>query len=502
MGDDGILIKLRADGSVEWQRSYGGSANDAFWDVKQLSDGGLVIAGSSASSNGDLTGNNGSDDAWVLRTDYKGDLIWQRNFGGTAFDYFREVVITHEEDIILAGQSLSNDGDVGSNYGGIDIWAMRLDNDGNEVWRTTYGGSDQDELLGLSFASDGTVLMAGQSISNDNDVIDNYGGYDYWIYRINGAGNIIWQQNFGGSSADFGRNFLMTSNGDLMITGSTTSSNLDVSGNYGAADNWIVYLEAPPLPEVQLPADRITCAGDSVEIAPSITNCLDCTIQWQDDFAADSLRTVAPTIDFTYEVIITDTYGCTARDDMNFTVNPIPLVDLGGDQIYCVGEEPVTLNAGNPGATYLWNTNDVTQLYTINTPVTNGYAVTVTDGNACTARDSVTITFNELPTVDLGNDTTFCEGSSLTLDAGNFGANFQWSVAGETGPSIVVNSPDVYSVTVTDAGNCSASDEITVQITPFPTSAILIGRYRTTLLWNRNRYYPRECCEWYRIPIV
>jgi len=129
-------------------------------------------------------------------------------------------------------------------------------------------------------------------------------------------------------------------------------------------------------------------------------------------------------------------------------------VDLGADIAGCTGDT-LTLNAGNPGATYLWNTGATTQ--TINITETGTYSVTVTDGD-CAASDTLTVTFYEYPVVNLGADTAICADETLLLNADNPGATFTWST-GDNTQTILVNAAGTYTVSVLN-GVCATADTI------------------------------------------
>lgn len=146
-----------------------------------------------------------------------------------------------------------------------------------------------------------------------------------------------------------------------------------------------------------------------------------------------------------------------------------PIVDLGPDVTICEGES-ITLDAGNPGLDYEWSTNETTQTITVNSAGT--YTVTVTDGD-CSTTASVEVTVQDLPTVDLGGDETICEGESITLDAGNPGADFEWS-DNSTGQTLDVTDAGTYTVTVTE-GTCSASDTVEVSYFDAPSADGIIA---------------------------
>ncbi|HLP18983.1 MAG TPA: T9SS type A sorting domain-containing protein, partial [Chitinophagales bacterium] len=150
-------------------------------------------------------------------------------------------------------------------------------------------------------------------------------------------------------------------------------------------------------------------------------------------------------------------------DAVDVTINTIPTVDLGNDVTQCGGT--ATLDAANAGADFEWSDNSTNQ--TLAVTATGTYAVTVTDANTCTATDEVDVTINTIPTVDLGNDITQC-GGSATLDAANAGADFEWS-DNSNNQTLAVTATGTYSVTVTDANTCTATDEVDITINTIPT---------------------------------
>jgi len=137
-----------------------------------------------------------------------------------------------------------------------------------------------------------------------------------------------------------------------------------------------------------------------------------------------------------------------------------PVVDLGVDFSVCA-DSLVTLDAGNAGATYVWNNLSTNQTLNVNTAGT--YHVTVTNGASCSATDSVAVGFNPLPVVNLGVDTTICNGSSLLLNAQNTGADYLWS-NNATSQTISVSTPGNYSVIVTNSFGCENTDTLDLNV--------------------------------------
>ncbi len=167
-----------------------------------------------------------------------------------------------------------------------------------------------------------------------------------------------------------------------------------------------------------------------------------------------------------YNQVVTDTNGCSDSAAVGHTLTavPDPIVNLGNDISICTGDS-ITLNAMNSGNYVVWSpTFDTTHTITVNTADT--YIATVTTINGCAAKDTLILSVNQLPVVNVGNDTTTC-GTPVLLDAGNPGAFYQWC-DGSTTQTIVFNTSGTCAVVVVDTNGCYNSDTITVTINILP----------------------------------
>lgn len=171
----------------------------------------------------------------------------------------------------------------------------------------------------------------------------------------------------------------------------------------------------------------------------------------------------------TYSVTVTDAHNCSVTGSYLITANPNPTPTISGTTAFCQGQSSV-LNAGGPYSSYLWSTGAQTQSITVNTPGT--YTVTVSNSAGCQGTASKTITVYSLPSPSItpSGPTAFCNGGSVSLNAGSF-TTYNWSTAQNT-QSITVNSTGTYSVTVTDAHNCSNSTSIPVTVYNNPNPVI------------------------------
>ncbi|NUO02050.1 MAG: DUF11 domain-containing protein, partial [Saprospiraceae bacterium] len=228
----------------EWRRWYGGSKNDYAFDVEQTIDGGYVVAGATQSDDGDVTGHHGQNetDFWVIKLSESGDIAWQKALGGSSWDEARSIRQTNDGGYIVAGSSESNDGDVSGNHGSKDYWIVKLNETGDIVWQKSLGGSGEDQPFEIQETSDGGYIAVGFSHSNDGDVSGNHGDADYWVVKLNATGNIQWQKSLGGASIDEALSVQQARNGGYIVAGVSRSTDGQVAGNHGGMDYWVVKL--------------------------------------------------------------------------------------------------------------------------------------------------------------------------------------------------------------------------------------------------------------------
>jgi PKD repeat protein len=185
----------------------------------------------------------------------------------------------------------------------------------------------------------------------------------------------------------------------------------------------------------------------------------------------------------TYIVKVTSPSGCFAYDTVVISNFDAPLVNLGVDKQECAGIA-VLLDAGNPGATYLWSTGATTQSISVTTP--GIFIVSVTNTNGCISNDTIVITRYAVVNVNLGTDRSICSNDTITLDAGNPGAIYNWTT-GETSQTIKVNAVGTYGVAVTNSQGCIGLDEIVVTHKLTPNSDFTYQRNGlTNVQFNAN----------------
>jgi hypothetical protein len=245
------IVKLDVTGKIEWQKCLGGSESDYAFSIEQTTDSGYIVAGVTDSYNGDVTGNHGQGvyDYWVVKLNTKGDLQWQKCLGGSGGEEAHSVRQTSDGGYIVAGSSwYSNDGDVTGNHGDFDYWIVKLDTAGNIQWQKSLGGSGREMAYSIRQTADGGYIIGGYSDSEDGDVTGNQGDFDYWIVKLYASGNIAWQKSLGGSSIEDAFSIELTTDGGYIVAGVTDSFDGDVTGNnslpgpYG--DGWVVKLDS------------------------------------------------------------------------------------------------------------------------------------------------------------------------------------------------------------------------------------------------------------------
>jgi hypothetical protein len=247
------VVKLNSSGNIAWQKCLGGHETDRAYSVQQTSDGGYIVVGETWSNDGDVSGLDGAESAWIVKLNSTGDISWQRCLGGSGLEEARFIKQTSDGGYIIAGNATSNNGDVSGNHGSNDFWVVRLNSSGEISWQNCLGGSDNDLAYSIEQTSDGGYIVAGETRSNDGDV-SGYHGYtnldgrgDAWVVKLDGSGNMSWQKCLGGTWKDGAQSIKQTSDGGYILAGATGSSDGDVSGLHGGdwdTDIWVVKLSS------------------------------------------------------------------------------------------------------------------------------------------------------------------------------------------------------------------------------------------------------------------
>jgi hypothetical protein len=242
------VLKLNINGLIQWQKCLGGSSYDAAYSVIEISTGGYMIAGSTGSTDGDITFNPYNAPIWVIKLDNNGNKLWDKCYGGSNFEVAYSVRETND-GFIIGGYTQSNNGTVSGNHGLYDGWILKIDSLGFVQWQKCYGGSDEDRFYSLEKTFDGGYIAAGFSNSIDGNVSSNNGSWDFWIVKVANNGSIQWEKSYGGSSDDRANAIKQTADGGYIVVGETSSNDGDVIGNHPGQfgiswDFWILKLDS------------------------------------------------------------------------------------------------------------------------------------------------------------------------------------------------------------------------------------------------------------------
>lgn len=233
-GYDGCLAKIDSDGNEVWYKTYGGSANEYLYSVQQTTDGGYIVVGDTRSF-----GANGMD-VYLIKTDSDGNEVWHNTFGGSGDDDGYWVQQTTDGGYIITGI-------VNYQTGSDDIYLIKTDSDGNTVWEKTFGGSSVEHGQEVNQTSDGGYIVAGYTTSF------GAGDYDAYLIKTNSAGNLEWYKTFGGPLFDVFTSVQQTSDGGYIAAGLTNS--FDAS-NY---DAYLIKLRCRPVANAG-PDQLVQCA--------------------------------------------------------------------------------------------------------------------------------------------------------------------------------------------------------------------------------------------------
>ena len=238
------MIKLSAIGDVQWQKTFGGRFEDEGKSLVQTVDGGYVLVGNTFSNNGDITTNKGLSDVWVFKVDSIGNLLWQKSFGGSNMDEGNSIATLKDGSLIIGASTSSSNGDVTNKKSGQDAWVIKLNSSGILQWQKTFGGNANEFVSAIEPSNDGSIFFVGATTSNDIDVTGNRGGQDLWMVKIDSTANILWQKCFGGSLSDVGNDLVLLADGSLAAVGYTSSNNGNVQGNQGLTDLWTIHVSS------------------------------------------------------------------------------------------------------------------------------------------------------------------------------------------------------------------------------------------------------------------
>ena len=204
---DVFLVKTDGSGNELWTKTFGGLNDERVYSVQQTTDGGYIITGYSS-----FLSNENSDEVFLVKTDGSGNELWTKTFGGTDIDRGQSVQQTTDGGYIITGSTWDGNGSY-------DVFLVKTDGSGNELWTKTFGGSNDDEGRSVQQTTDGGYIITGNSSSFGN------GNYDVYLIKTDGSGNELWSNTFGQIGGGNGESVQQTQDGGYIITGSTWDGN-------------------------------------------------------------------------------------------------------------------------------------------------------------------------------------------------------------------------------------------------------------------------------------
>jgi len=180
-GQGAWLVRIDAQGTELWNRTFGGDVLDYAQSVAENPRGGLVIAGVTNSESGLLA------DALLIRTDSAGNLIWKKTFGGSGADEARSVVVTRQEEIIFTGSSFSPGLTID------DFWVVKIDAEGNEIWNRKVAGKGIERGMSIALSPENGFLV-GEAVAADT--------WEIHLVNLNNDGTVLWDKTFTGIDPD------------------------------------------------------------------------------------------------------------------------------------------------------------------------------------------------------------------------------------------------------------------------------------------------------------
>lgn len=243
------VVKLDVNGTIQWQQSYGGPGEEFGYSIIENNNGGYIVNAYTTANGGDVTGYHGLQDMWVFKIDVTGALLWQKCLGGTNFEGSLRNSISIENDggIVVCGSTLSTNGDVSFNHGATDMWLVKIDSLGVLLWEKTFGGTGNDVANCLTKTADGGYLIAGSTFSPvSGDVTFRYGNTqdeDLWMVKTDSATNKQWVKTLGGTGAEQAFAVSELATGGYYLLGNTSSNNFDVTNYHGFNDYWFMKID-------------------------------------------------------------------------------------------------------------------------------------------------------------------------------------------------------------------------------------------------------------------
>lgn len=520
-GQDAFLVKFDSAGTRLWSTYYGGTGSDRGYSLICDKSNNILLGGTTTSAAGIATTgsfkttNSGGTDAFLVKFDSAGTRQWATYYGGTGSDQLQAICSNDSNHIYIAGYTVSatdiaSAGSYQPAYAGVlDGFLVKFDSTGNRLWGTYYGGTDGDELNAVTCDAGGAVYIAGTTLSTSGIATANgfqqvnAGGAagDAFLVKFNAGGNRVWGTYYGGTANEAGHNLCYSPQGNIYMTGSSTSNNgIATPGTYkdtvtGAWDAFIVRFDT-----AGNRAWATYYGGELSDIGYGIF----CNSSSELFIAGSTQSNTGIATAGSHQPV----YGGNTFDGFVLLFNDCavsaPLNISGSDTVCAAATHQYTV-AVVPGATsYTWllpngwagssSSNSISIQSGTQTDT-----IRVAANFPCGISDTIAkvVTVTPAPVITPSGNSAVCSGDSIILSTGT-GLSYQWlesgmPVSGATNQTLTVHTAGTYSVVVTAVNNCtdtSLAQAITVNPLPEPVitvsgSVLSTGSY-SSYQWNHN----------------